>query len=106
MCCDWFVVSGLAQRFAFKFLVKPGDGPLKTAICVSVSMVVPMVIIMSLYGAVEVSVTTGQWSNVLFIWLHNIPFNFIMALPLQLIVAGPLVRKVFRTVLPEGKVLA
>jgi hypothetical protein len=69
-------------------------------------MVVPMVIIMSLYGAVEVSVTTGQWSNVLFIWLHNIPFNFIMALPLQLIVAGSLVRKVFRTVFPEGKVLA
>ena len=97
MCCDWFVVSGLAKGFAFKFLVKPGDGPLKTAICVSVSMVVPMV---------EVSVTTGQWSNVLFIWLHNIPFNFIMALPLQLIVAGPLVRKVFRTVFPEGKVLA
>ena len=96
MCCDWFVVSGLAKGFAFKFLVKPGDGPLKTAICVSVSMV----------GAVEVSVTTGQWSNVLFIWLHNIPFNFIMALPLQLIVAGPLVRKVFRTVFPEGKVLA
>lgn len=106
MCCDWFVVSGLAKGFAFKFLVKPGDGRLKTAICVSVSMVVPMVIIMSLYGAVEVSVTTGQWSNVLFIWLHNIPFNFIMALPLQLIVAGPLVRKVFRTVFPEGKVLA
>ena len=106
MCCDWFVVSGLAKGFAFKFLVKPGDGPLKTAICVSISMVVPMVIIMSLYGAVEVSVTTGQWSNVLFKWLHNIPFNFIMALPLQLIVAGPLVRKVFRTVFPEGKVLA
>ena len=29
MCCDWFVVSGLAKGFAFKFLVKPGDGPLK-----------------------------------------------------------------------------
>ena len=29
-----------------------------------------------------------------------------MALPFQLIVAGPLVRTVFRSLFPEGKVLA
>ena len=40
------------------------------------------------------------------IWLTNIPKNFIMALPFQLIVAGPLVRKVFRTAFPVGTVLA
>ena len=48
----------------------------------------------------------GDFSNVLFIWLTNIPKNFVMALPFQLIIAGPLVRKVFRTIFPEGKVLA
>ena len=53
MCCDWFLVSGLAKKFAFTYLVKPEDSVLKKVICVSCSMVVPMVIIMSMYGAVE-----------------------------------------------------
>lgn len=38
------------------------------------------------------------------IWLTNIPKNFIMALPFQLIIAGPLVRLVFRRAFPEGTV--
>ena len=105
-CMDWFVVSGLAKGFAFKYLVKPDSSTLRKVISVSCSMVVPMVIIMSLYGAVEASIRMGDFSNVLFIWLTNIPKNFVMALPFQLIIAGPLVRKVFRTIFPEGKVLA
>ena len=39
-------------------------------------------------------------------WLTNIPKNFVMALPYQLIIAGPGVRFVFRAAFPEGKVLA
>ena len=105
-CMDWFVVSGVAKGFAFKYLVKPDSSTLRKVISVSCSMVVPMVIIMSLYGAVEASIRMGDFSNVLFIWLTNIPKNFVMALPFQLIIAGPLVRKVFRTIFPEGKVLA
>lgn len=91
MCCDWFLVSGLAKKFAFTYLVKPEDSVLKKVICVSCSMVVPMVLIMSMYGAVEGCVRSGAWSQLLMIWLTNIPKNFIMALPFQLIVAGPLV---------------
>ncbi|MBU5434003.1 DUF2798 domain-containing protein [Pseudoflavonifractor sp. MSJ-37] len=106
MCCDWFLVSGLAKGFAFRFLVRPEDGVLKKVICVSCCMVVPMVLIMSLYGACEGAFHTGAWGNVPLMWLGNIPRNFIMALPFQLLIAGPLVRKVFRTAFPEGKVLA
>jgi hypothetical protein len=106
MLCDWFLVSGLAKGFAFKFLVKPDSSPLKKVIAVSCCMVVPMVIIMSMYGAVEICTKTGAWNTLLIIWLTNIPKNFIMALPFQLIIAGPLVRKVFRTAFPEGKILA
>lgn len=80
MICDWFLVS-----------------------C---CMVVPMVLIMSLYGAAEACVHTGQWSMLLLIWVTNIPKNFIMALPFQLIVAGPLVRFVFRRAFPEGSIVA
>lgn len=106
MCCDWFLVSGLAKKFAFTYLVKPEDSVLKKVICISCSMVVPMVIIMSMYGAVEGCVRSGAWSQLLMIWMTNIPKNFIMALPFQLIVAGPLVRFIFRSAFPEGKVLA
>ena len=106
MCCDWFVVSKAAKGFAFRFLVKPGDNGLKIAISVSCCMVIPMVIIMSFYGGVEACVRSGAWSALPIIWLTNIPKNFIMALPFQLIVAGPLVRKVFRTAFPVGTVLA
>jgi len=105
MCCDWFLVSKLAKGFAFRFLVKPQDRGLKKVLCVSCCMVVPMVLIMSLYGACEGAVHTGAWGSIPRQWLINIPRNFIMALPFQLLIAGPLVRKVFRAAFPEGKVL-
>ena len=89
MCCDWFFVSKIAKGFAFKYLVKPDSSVLRKVISVSCCMVVPMVIIMSLYGAVEVSIEMGNFSNLLMMWLTNIPKNFVMALPYQLIIAGP-----------------
>ena len=104
MCCDWFLVSGLAKGFAFRFLVKPESEPFKKAIAVSCCMVVPMVIIMSFYGAMEAIVSGGAgWNQLL---LTNIPRNFIMALPLQLLIAGPFIRGLFRKLFPEGTVLA
>ena len=39
-------------------------------------------------------------------WLVNIPRNFIMALPWNLLVAGPLARFVFRRAFPMGTVFA
>jgi hypothetical protein len=105
LCLDWFLVGNLAKGFAFRFLVKPTDSGMKKIICVSCCMVVPMVFFMSLYGAAEACFKTGVWSPLLMIWLTNIPKNFIMALPFQLIIAGPLVRTVFRRLFPVGKVL-
>ena len=67
-------------------------------------MVVCMVIIMSLYGALEACVTMGQFNALPIIWLSNIPKNFIMALPLQLMIVGPVSRKVFRSLFPLGTV--
>ena len=106
VACDWFLVSGLARGFAFRYLVRPGvSSPLKTALAVSICMVVPMVIIMSFYGAAEACVRAGQWSGVLLSWLANIPKNFVMALPFQLLIAGPLVRCLFRKAFPKGCIL-
>ena len=85
---------------------KNEEDMMKKVIAVSCCMVVPMVIIMSFYGGMEACVRSGEWSALPIIWLTNIPKNFIMALPFQLIVAGPLVRKVFRTAFPVGTILA
>lgn len=104
--CDWFLVSGPAKGFAFRFLVKPESGDLSKAIAVSCCMVIPMVILMSLYGAFEVCVSSGNFRQIPMMWLFNIPKNFIMALPFQILIAGPLCRFVFRKVFPEGTVLA
>ena len=106
MCCDWFAVSRIAKGVAFRYLIRPQDPPLKKILCISGGMVVCMVIIMSLYGACEGAFHTGDWSGIPAAWLRNIPRNFIMALPVQFLVAGPLVRRVFRAAFPEGTVLA
>ena len=37
-------------------------------------------------------------------WLVNIPHNFVMALPWNLLVAGPISRFVFRRAFPVGTV--
>lgn len=105
MILDMFVVSKYAKQVAFKYFVKPDSSNAKKGLAVSVCMVVPMVICMSLYGALEACIKTGDWSMLPLIWLTNIPINFIMALPFQLLIAGPLVRKSFRNLFPEGTVL-
>ena len=83
-CMDWFVVSGLAKGIDFRFFVNRDSSVLKKVIVISTCMVVPMVIIMSFYGAMEACVRSGQWGLLLIIWFTNIPKNFIMALPFQL----------------------
>lgn len=106
MCLDWFLVAGIAKGFAFRFLIKPDSSNIKKAISVSCCMVIPMVILMSMYGSFEACRNSGTWNSFGVIWLTNIPKNFIMALPLQLIIAGPLTRTVFRKLFPVGKILA
>lgn len=112
MCCDWFVASPLAKGFAFKHLVTPGkSSPRAMTLAVSSCMVVPMVIIMSLYGACEglFHMPGGPLANMTMLpmmWLVNIPRNLIMALPWNLLVAGPLARFVFRRAFPMGTVFA
>ena len=70
------------KGFAFKYLVTPGkSSPLAMTLAVSSCMVVPMVIIMSLYGACEglTHMPGGILANlysVPAIWMINIPHNF------------------------------
>ncbi len=107
MLLDVLLASRFAKWFAFRFLVTPGkSGRLAVTLAISTMMVFPMVLFMSLYGALEAVPHTGDIAMIPAIWLGNIPFNFIAALPWNLLVAGPLSRWVFRRAFPEGTVLA
>lgn len=108
-CCalflDWFIVSTPAKKLAFK-LLPTFASPLRKVLTVSSCMVLPMVFFMSLYGTLEVLSQTQEWHQLFFIWITNILRNLIMALPFQLIIAGPLVRKIFRKIFPVGTIIA
>lgn len=101
MLCDWFLVGGLAKKIAFKVVGFEAE-PWKKILAVSTTMVCGMVIIMSMYGAIE---AVGISSRTLFVWMTNIPWNFVMALPLQLLIAGPVIRFVFRKAFPIGTIV-
>ncbi|MGB4657858.1 MAG: DUF2798 domain-containing protein [Mobilitalea sp.] len=105
LCCDLFFVSRFAKGFAFHYLIKPESSNTKKAIIISCCMVIPMVFIMSFYGAIEVCIRSREWNRLALYWFMNLPKNFIMALPLQLIIAGPMIRRSFRALFPVGKIL-
>ena len=106
MLLDVFVASRFAKWFAFRYLVTPGKStPLAITLAISTMMVFPMVLFMSLYGAFEAFAHTGVIAAVPAMWLQNIPFNFVAALPWNLLVAGPLSRWLFRRAFPVGTVL-
>lgn len=67
-CCDWFLVSKLAKGVAFGFLLRPESSPRRKVLTISTCMVVPMVVIMSLYGAAEGCVHTGLWATLPLQW--------------------------------------
>ncbi len=92
---DFFVVAQPAKALAAK-IIRPSWPNWAKIVTVSTTMIVFMVVLMSGFGAVmAVGYTREVWAQ----WAANIPFNFIAALPLQLIIAGPIVRFVFGRVL-------
>lgn len=107
MLLDVLVASRFAEWFAFRFLVTSGKSDrLAITLAISTMMVFPMVLFMSLYGALEAFTHVSDPAMILPTWIANIPWNFVAALPWNLLVAGPLSRWVFRRAFPEGTVLA
>lgn len=90
---DVFVVGKIAKPIAFR-IVKPTKTtkPIKIILAISICMVVGMVLFMSMYGAI---VAVGFNSTALKIYPLCIARNFIMALPLNLLIVSPLVRLSF-----------
>ncbi|MDF9842823.1 MULTISPECIES: DUF2798 domain-containing protein [unclassified Paenibacillus] len=93
---DIVVVSRIAKGLAFK-IVKPSDPMIKKVMTISIFMVCGMVICMSLYGTLA---HYGFGDNFLRHYLSILGLNFICALPLQLLVVGPLTRLLFTRMFP------
>lgn len=104
LSCDLLFVSKAVKIIAFKFLLKPTSSTIQKIITISSLMVVFMVVIMSLYGAIIACLNTNEWNKLIFIWFIGICQNFIMALPFQILIAGNIVRFIFRKAFPVGSI--
>lgn len=98
---EWFFVSKTAHALIHKF-VKEEDALPKKILISSFCFVSQMVILMSIIGSLLFNDFNGNWFSELFI---SIPRNFIMAYPLQILIAGPLVGFVFRKLFPLGTIV-
>ncbi|MBE6047891.1 MAG: DUF2798 domain-containing protein [Clostridium sp.] len=90
---DVFVVGKFAKSIAFK-IVKPDENtkPIKIILTISSCMVVGMVLCMSMYGAIT---AVGFTSTALKLYPLCILRNFVVALPLNMLIVSPLVRFLF-----------
>ena len=92
--CAYFISSRAARYFAFR-VVQPGDRPIVIILAIQVFTVVLQVALASILGTVKGYGFTAQFlPNYLVAYCRN----FVMAMPLQLLLVGPLARLIFRTV--------
>ncbi|MBU7555376.1 DUF2798 domain-containing protein [Pediococcus ethanolidurans] len=87
---DLLVVGPIAKKLAFKYIINDymKRNVVLIGITISVMMVLGMVTCMSLFGIImshNVSLTS---------YIHAWGFNIIVALPLQLLIVGPIARAV------------
>ena len=95
---DIFIVGKLAKPLAFK-IVKPTKETkqIKIILAISSCMVVGMVLFMSIFGAI---VSSGFTIDALKLYPLCVLRNFIMALPLNLLIVSPIVRFIFTKLFP------
>lgn len=89
----YFVSGHLAKFYAFK-IVQPGDRPIFIILSIQIFTVIWQVTFASVLGVYH---AYGFTANFISDYLITYCKNFIMALPLQLIIVGPLARLIFRT---------
>lgn len=90
--CAYFISSPAAKHFAFQ-VVRPGDRQIYVILAIQVFTVVFQVALASILGVWH---GYGFTRQILPDYIMTYCRNFIMALPLQLLIAGPLARSIFR----------
>jgi len=89
-----FVVGPIAQKLALSL---PYDKSKQLFVILSISffMVIGMVLCMSLFGLVTAYLSNGLEESLLKSYFTIVSRNFIFALPLQILIMGPIVRYLF-----------
>lgn len=90
----YFVSGHMAKFFAFR-VVQPGDRPIVIILAIQIFTVVAQVFFASFIGVFHAYGFTG---NAIPDYIITYCRNFVMALPVQLFMAGPLARFLFRKV--------
>lgn len=88
---DIFLVGKIAKGLAFK-LLKPNAHPVQKVLLISTFMVCGMALCMSLFGTL---MHQGFSLDLPLRWLKTYGLNLLAALPLQLLIVGPLTRFIF-----------
>lgn len=100
--CAYFISSHVAKNLAFR-IVKPGDRPIAIIFTIQIFTVVSQVALASILGMYHGYGFTSQFiPNYLVTYCKN----FIMALPVQLFIAGPIARLIFRSIFRRNKAAA
>lgn len=90
--CAYFISSHVAKHFAFR-VVKPGDRPIFMILAIQTFTVISQVALASILGVWHGYGFTSQFvPNYLSVYCRN----FIIALPVQLLLVGPIARALFR----------
>ena len=92
--CAYFISSPAAKHFAFQ-VVRPADRQIYVILAIQVFTVVFQVALASILGVWH---GYGFTRQILPDYIMTYCRNFIMALPLQLLIAGPLARAIFRAI--------
>ena len=92
----FFIVHPLAERLTFKIVNPQKDSGLIINVTMSTLTVAMMVTIMSCVGVLMNAIVTNSFSADIFLsYLTSIVTGFVFALPLQILVVGPLVKSLF-----------
>ncbi|USS86117.1 DUF2798 domain-containing protein [Fructilactobacillus cliffordii] len=88
---DLLLVGPLVKSVVFNFLIKDpaNTSPIRIGMTISVLMVLGMVTCMSLFGLLMSADTPSNWGTA---YLMTWSLNIIVALPLQLLLVGPISR--------------
>ena len=92
----FFIVHPLAEKLTFKIVNLQKDSGLVINVTMSTLTVAMMFTIMSCVGVLMNAIVTNSFSADIFLsYLTSIVTGFVFALPLQILVVGPLVKSLF-----------
>ena len=94
----FFIAGRTAKHLAFK-IATPQDRTIFIILCIQTFTVCIMVPLMSMVGTIEQNGITAELPVT---WLQTTVINFVMALPLQIFLVGPVCRRIFRAVFKQS----